>query len=109
VGEEIHKGSGSGNGGFDAFNNAMKRILKPDNVQFPDLADFEIRIPKGGSTNALTEGFITSNDGVWTFKTPGVHANQVFVGVNATMRMLNMTVQSKAAGEFDSQPLERLE
>ena len=109
VGEETHKASGSGNGGFDAFNDAMKKILKPDNIQFPELTDFEIRIPKGGSTNALTECFITWNDGGRTFKTRGVHANQVFAGVNAMMRMLNMTVQSKTVGESYSQPLERPE
>ena len=109
VGEETHKASGSGNGGFDAFNDAMKKILKSDNVQFPELTDFEIRIPKGGSTNALTECFITWNDGGRTFKTRGVHANQVFAGVNAMMRMLNMTVQSKTVGESYSQPLERPE
>jgi D-citramalate synthase len=66
VGEKINKASGSGNGGFDAFNDAMKKILNTDDVQFPELTDFEIRIPKGGSTNALTECFITWNDG-----TPG--------------------------------------
>jgi D-citramalate synthase len=109
VGEETHKASGSGNGGFDAFNDAMKKILKPDDIQFPELTDFEIRIPKGGSTNALTECFITWNDGGRTFKTRGVHANQVFAGVNAMMRMLNMTVQSKTACESYSQPLERPE
>ena len=102
-----HKGSR--NGGFDAFNNAMVKILKPDNIQFPDLTDFEIRIPKGGSTNALTECFITWTDGARAFKTRGVHANQVFAGVNAMMRMLNMTVQSKVAGESPSEPLERPE
>ena len=99
VGEGIYKVSGSGNGGFDAFNNAMKTILDPDEVQFPELTDFEIRIPKGGSTNALTECFITWNDGKRTFKTRGVHVNQVFAGVNATVRMLNMIMQSNLEGE----------
>jgi len=109
VGDEVHKISGSGNGGFDAFNNAMKKILDPDEVQFPELTDFEIRIPKGGSTNALTECFITWDDGKRTFKTRGVHANQVFAGVNAAVRMLNMVMQSKTAGEGSSEPLERPE
>ena len=109
VGEEVHKASGSGNGGFDAFNNAMKKILNPDDIQFPELTDFEIRIPKGGSTNALTECFITWNDGTRTFKTRGVHGNQVFAGVNAMIRMLNLTVQSRTADESRSEPLERPE
>jgi hypothetical protein len=51
----------------------------------------------------------TLRDGERTFKTRGVHGNQVFAGVNAMMRMLNMTVQSKTAGESYSQPLEHPE
>ena len=109
IGEEIHEVSGSGNGGFDAFNNAMKNILDPKEVQFPQLTDFQIRIPKGGSTSALTECFITWNDGKRTFRTRGVHANQVFAGVNATVRMLNTMMQAKMPGEGNSEPLQRPE
>ena len=109
IGEEIHEVSGSGNGGFDAFNNAMKNILDPKEVQFPQLTDFQIRIPKGGSTNALTECFITWNDGKRTFRTRGVHANQVFAGVNATVRMLSTMMQAKMQGEGNSEPLQRPE
>ncbi|MBO68682.1 MAG: 2-isopropylmalate synthase [Acidiferrobacteraceae bacterium] len=109
VGEEIYKSSGSGNGGFDAFNTAMRKILDSEGVSFPELTDFEIHIPKGGSTNALTECFITWDDGRRTFKTRGVHANQVFAGVNATIRMLNMILQSHIAGDQLSTPLDRPE
>ena len=106
VGKDTHKSSGFGNGGFDAFTNAMKKLLEPNGFCFPELADFEIRIPKGGSTNALTECFITWNDGKRTFKTRGVHANQVFAGVNATVRMLNMTMQSQKIDEEFFEPPE---
>tara|TARA_B100000686_G_scaffold139957_1_gene147337 strand:- start:24201 stop:25763 length:1563 start_codon:yes stop_codon:yes gene_type:complete len=108
IGETIHKISGSGNGGFDAFNNAMKKVLDSDIFLFPELTDFEIRIPKGGNTNALTECFITWNDGQRTFRTRGVHANQVFAGVNATVRMLNIKY-AKANGEQELGPLQRPE
>jgi D-citramalate synthase len=33
---------------------------------------------------------ITWRDGSRTFRTRGVNANQVFAGINATLRMLNM-------------------
>ena len=107
VGEEVHKSSGSGNGGFDAFITAMKKILEPSGFRFPELTDFEIRIPKGGHSNALTECFVTWTDGGHEFKTRGVHANQVFAGVNAALRMLNMVMYQN--GAEDSGPLAKPE
>jgi D-citramalate synthase len=88
--------AGNGNGGFDAFNNALAKITRRHDLTLPKLADYEVRIPKGGRTDALTECTIA-----WTFpgdprrgelKTRGVHANQVFAAINATMRMLNLVV-----------------
>jgi len=95
VNDQIHKASGSGNGGFDAFIDAVKKVL-PGGLVFPDLVDYELRIPKGGSTAALTEVLITWRDGGRTFRTRGVHANQVFAGVNATLRMLNVLLHQGA-------------
>jgi D-citramalate synthase len=92
---EIHKSSGSGNGGFDAFIDAVKKVL-PQGILFPELIDYELRIPKGGSTAALTEVLITWKDGARTFRTRGVNANQVFAGIDATLRMLNMRLHQGA-------------
>lgn len=109
VGDGIHKASGSGNGGFDAFIKAMEKVLEPEGFVFPDLTDFEIRIPKGGRTSALTECFISWDDNGRRFKTRGVHANQVFAGVNAAMRMLNVKMRQQDAPEGESQPLQQPE
>ena len=109
VGDMIHKASDSGNGGFDAFIKAMGRILKPDGFEFPALTDFEIRIPKGGHTSALTECFISWDDNGRRFKTRGVHANQVFAGVNAAMRMLNVKMRDQDGAASESQPLQQPE
>ena len=92
---ETHKSSGSGNGGFDAFIDAVRKVLPP-RLEFPQLADYESRIPRGGSTSALIEVFITWRDGPRTFRTRGVNASQVFAGVNATLRMLNMKLHEVA-------------
>jgi (R)-citramalate synthase len=59
-------------------------------VTLPELVDYELRIPRGGSTAALTEVSITWKDGERTFRTRGVNANQVFAGIEATLRMLNV-------------------
>ncbi|MGI9302826.1 MAG: alpha-isopropylmalate synthase regulatory domain-containing protein [Gammaproteobacteria bacterium] len=91
LGEEIIKSSGAGNGGFDAFIAALRKILDRRNFEFPDLLDYQVRIPKGGSASALVECFITWRDSNnRTLKTRGVNANQVFAGIEATLRMLNM-------------------
>ncbi|HUF75480.1 MAG TPA: alpha-isopropylmalate synthase regulatory domain-containing protein [Longimicrobiales bacterium] len=92
---EVHKASGSGNGGFDAFIDAVRKVL-PKGLEFPELIDYELRIPKGGTTSALTEVLITWRDGARTFRTRGVNANQVFAGVNATLRMLNVLLHQAA-------------
>ena len=92
---EVRKAAGSGNGGFDAFIDAVRKVL-PKGIEFPELLDYELRIPKGGKTSALTEVLITWRDGSRTFRTRGVNANQVFAGVNATLRMLNMLLHQAA-------------
>lgn len=88
----VRRASGSGNGGFDAFIDAIAKVL-PSSFDFPALVDYELRIPKGGRPSALTEVLITWKDKDRTFRTRGIHVNQVFAGVAATLRMLNMKLQ----------------
>lgn len=90
-----HLASGSGNGGFDAFIDAINKILKLHNYVLPELADYEVRIPKGGHTNALTECVITWNCGNELRKTRGVHANQVFAAIMATLKIINMQLHEQ--------------
>lgn len=94
---EIHEASGQGNGGFDAFINAIRSVLENKGIRLPDLVDYEVKIPRGGKTNALTECVVTwqREDG-HTHKTRGVHANQVFAGVLATLRMINLQLHEMA-------------
>lgn len=87
---EIHIASGSGNGGFDAFIDAVNKVMKKHEYSLPKLADYEVRIPKGGHTSALTECVITWDCGNEMRKTRGVHSNQVFASVLAALRIINM-------------------
>lgn len=91
---QIHKdrytASSGGNGGYDAFINAMKKVLNKQKISFPNLIDYETRIPKGGKTSALVDCIITWHDGKKSFKTRGVHSDQVVAAVEATMKMLNL-------------------
>ncbi|QUM84758.1 2-isopropylmalate synthase [Moritella sp. 28] len=89
IGDEIYKSAGSGNGGFDAFSMAIQAIMHKVGFDYPNLENYQVRIPPGGKTSALTESFITWQQGDRSFRTRGVSSNQVFAGVQATMRMLN--------------------
>ncbi len=95
VNGEVHESSGAGTGGFDAFTDAIRKVFPPD-FEFPELVDYEVRIPKGGRTSALTEALIVWRDGPRTVRTRGVNANQVLAGVEATLRMLNMKLHQEA-------------
>jgi len=91
--DETYVAAGSGNGGFDAFNVALTKVLKKKGLVLPKLLDFEVRIPKGGRTDALTECLIAWASERGQFRTRGVHYNQVFAAITATLRMLNLLVQ----------------
>ena len=88
--DEIYKSTGAGNGGFDAFIVALRKILDPQGFEFPKLLDYQVRIPKGGTASALVECFITWEDQGRNIRTRGVNANQVFAGIEASLRMFNM-------------------
>ncbi len=93
IGDRLYVASGIGNGGFDAFMGALRKVLTKEGIALPVLTDYEVRIPRGGRTNALTECIITWDADGFTLKTRGVHSNQVFSATKATIRMLNIQMQ----------------
>ena len=99
VGGDIQQASGSGNGGFDAFIFAINKIMASKNYQLPTLLDYEVRIPKGGHTNALTECVITWDCVGQEYKTRGVHSNQVFAAILATLRIINLQLHEREVGD----------
>ncbi len=94
----VHEASGSGNGGFDAFINAINKIMKQKDYSLPKLNDYEIRIPRGGETNALTECIITWQANGKNLRTRGVHANQVYAAVHAALRVINLQLHERTTG-----------
>jgi D-citramalate synthase len=98
----IEKATATGDGGYDAFMNAIKKAVKSFSLDVPVLEDFRVRIPPGGKTGAIVETIITwnqatgrANAGVFT--TSGVDTDQLNAAVIATEKMLNLLVQPKAA------------
>ena len=96
---DIQHAVGSGNGGFDAFIYAMNEVMASKNYALPTLVDYEVRIPKGGHTDALTECVITWDCDGQDIKTRGVHSNQVFAGILAALRIVNLQLHERASGQ----------
>jgi D-citramalate synthase len=94
---EVHSGrrrskaSASGDGGYDALMNALKKAVRAFGIEIPQLVDFRVRIPPGGRTGALVETFITwrGSGREGNFSTLGVDTDQLAAAVIATEKMLN--------------------
>ena len=91
-----YKSSGYGNGGFDAFIDAINKVMTLHDYALPALQDYEVRIPKGGNTDALTECIITWDCGDKSRQTRGVHSNQVFAAILAALRIINIQLHEKS-------------
>ncbi len=86
------RGSATGDGGYDAFMNALKKAARTLKLDVPRLTDFRVRIPPGGRTAALVETVITwraDEDPEGSFSTLGVDSDQLAAAVIATEKMLN--------------------
>ncbi len=82
--------SASGDGGFDAFMKAIRKILRKLKLANPRLMDYKVRIPPGGKTDALVETSITWAVDGRIVVTSGVECDQLAAAIVATEKMLNM-------------------
>ncbi|MFA5125860.1 MAG: alpha-isopropylmalate synthase regulatory domain-containing protein [archaeon] len=81
-----------GDGGYDAFVNALQKVFKKNKLSFPQLEDYEVRIPAGGKTDALVECKIIWKRGNRRIETIGVSTDQVDAAIKATEKMVNITL-----------------
>jgi D-citramalate synthase len=106
--KEFHA-TGSGDGGYDAFMQALRSIEKALGFQLPRLLDYEVRIPPGGKTDALVETTIKWEGGI---KTRGVHSDQLSAAIQATEHALNMialrTKPARAARDRSARAIKKL-
>ncbi|HET9431227.1 MAG TPA: alpha-isopropylmalate synthase regulatory domain-containing protein [Chitinophagaceae bacterium] len=79
-----------GDGQYDAFMNALKKIYKQKKLELPGLVDYAVRIPPGGKSDALCETIITWNHQGREFKTRGLDSDQTVSAIKATQKMLNI-------------------
>ncbi|WP_372644958.1 alpha-isopropylmalate synthase regulatory domain-containing protein [Ancylomarina sp.] len=87
---ELHEGTASGDGQYDAYMNALWGIYDKVGKDRPSLTDYFLRIPPGGKTDALVECIITWNYKDSEFKTKGLDPDQTEAAIKATTRMLNL-------------------
>ncbi len=84
-----------GDGGYDAFMNALNQVCLGLKINLPFLIDYEVRIPPGGKTDAIVEAVITWEDkDKRNFHTVGVATDQVIAAIQATEKMLNRLLSS---------------
>lgn len=87
---ELLEEHAQGDGQYDAFMNALKKIYKQKKVELPVLTDYAVRIPPGGKTDALCETVITWSNNNKEFKTRGLDSDQTVSAIKATQKMLNI-------------------
>ena len=102
-----YEGHSSGDGQYDAFVKALRKIYKEYlGRTFPLLENYAVTIPPGGRTDALVQTVITwqmpqqgsdtSRDITFTqgdgrlLRTRGLDADQTEAAIKATIKMLNI-------------------
>lgn len=88
--DEIFEENAQGDGQYDAFMNALKKIYCRKGISLPMLTDYAVRIPPGGKTDALCETIITWEINGKDVKTRGLDSDQTVSAIMATQKMLNL-------------------
>ncbi len=82
--------SSQGDGQYDAFMKALRKIYKNLNRDFPMLSDYTVTIPPGGRTDAFVQTVISWTLNDKSFRTTGLDADQTEAAIKATIKMLNI-------------------
>ena len=90
---ELIEESASGDGQFDAFLNAIRKIYKKKKRNLPQLVDYAVHIPPGSHSDALCETSITWLSDGKEFITRGLDSDQTVSAIKATEKMLNSISQ----------------
>ena len=89
VNGDVFEEHAQGDGQYDAFMNALKKVYKQKKIELPLLTDYAVRIPPGGKSDALCETIITWSQNNKDFKTRGLDSDQTVAAIKATLKMLN--------------------
>ena len=87
---KTYEENASGDGQYDAFMNALRKIYTSLKVQLPKLVDYAVRIPPGSNSDALCETIITWEQDGKEFSSRGLDSDQTVSAIKATEKMLNI-------------------
>ena len=90
IDDKLYQENCSGDGQFDAFMNALKKLYKTNGYKLPKLTDYSVTIPPGSNSDALCETFITWKNSNKEFITRGLDSDQTVSAIKATEKMLNI-------------------
>ncbi|MBN1462181.1 MAG: 2-isopropylmalate synthase [Paludibacteraceae bacterium] len=91
---QIYQETAWGNGQYDAFMKALRKIYKNLDKEFPVLVNYSVTIPPGGRTDAFVQTIISWKHKDKLFRTTGLAGDQTEAAIIATMKMLNI-IQEK--------------
>jgi D-citramalate synthase len=86
---KCYDANATGDGQYDSFMRAVRKIYKSLKRELPKLIDYHVSIPPGGKTDAFVETVITWDYGK-IFKTKGLDPDQTVAAMMATEKMLNI-------------------
>ncbi len=89
---ESFEANAQGDGQYDAFMNALKKVYAIKKITLPKLVDYAVRIPPGSTSDALCETVITWEYKGKEFTSRGLDSDQTVSAIKATEKMLNMIV-----------------
>lgn len=92
---QAYQDSASGDGQYDAFVRALRKIYASLDKPFPVLTDYTVSIPPGGRTDAFVQTIISWNLNGQDFRTRGLDADQTEAAIKATLKMLNKIENDK--------------
>ena len=85
-----YEANASGDGQYDAFMNALRKIYTSQKLELPQLTDYTVRIPPGSNSDALCETIITWDLNGKEFISRGLDSDQTVSAIKATEKMLNI-------------------
>ncbi|MUH37163.1 2-isopropylmalate synthase [Zobellia amurskyensis] len=87
---ELSEAHAQGDGQYDAFMNALRKLYVSKKIELPNLIDYAVRIPPGSNSDALCETIITWQNKSEEFTTRGLDSDQTVSAIKATEKMLNI-------------------
>ncbi|MCJ7468021.1 MAG: 2-isopropylmalate synthase [Maribacter sp.] len=87
---KLYEEHAQGDGQYDAFMNALRKVYKTKKLTLPKLVDYAVRIPPGSNSDALCETIITWDDAGKEFISRGLDSDQTVSAIKATEKMLNI-------------------